>query len=303
MKNLKKIEITGSSGFVGTHVSEFLNSSYQVEKKSIRYRLNQKFEINSDAIIHLAGKAHDLKKVSQPQDYYEANFELTKQLFDSFINSNASVFIFISSVKAVADQIENTLTETTPPNPKTHYGISKLMAEKYISNIKLKKEKRVYILRPTMIHGPGNKGNLNSLYSIVKKGYPWPLAAFENKRSFLSIDNLSFVISELLENVSIPSGIYNVADNEVISTNQLINLIAKSLNKRSLSFKVPKFIIAPLSKLGDIFNLPLNSERLQKLTENYIVSNKKLINAISKPLPLSTEKGFVITLNSFKNVK
>ena len=63
-----------------------------------------------------------------------------------------------------------------------------------------------------MIHGPGNKGNLNLLYSFVKKGIPYPFGRYENKRSFVSIDNLCFVIKELIENKNITSGVYNISD-------------------------------------------------------------------------------------------
>jgi nucleoside-diphosphate-sugar epimerase len=150
-----------------------------------------------------------------------------------------------------------------------------------------------------MIHGPGNKGNLNLLYKIVKKGIPWPLGAFENNRSFCSIDNLCFIINELIENDKIPSGVYNIADDEAISTNQLISFIAEGQGKKSYILKIPKFIIILLSKLGDLFRLPLNTERINKLTENYIVSNKKIKLAINKPLPISTKEGIMKTVNSF----
>jgi nucleoside-diphosphate-sugar epimerase len=82
-----------------------------------------------------------------------------------------------------------------------------------------------------MIHGPGNKGNLNLLYKLVSKNIPWTLGAFENKRSFCVIDNLMFLFKELIEREDIPSGIYNVADDEPLSTKDLIRLIAKSQNR------------------------------------------------------------------------
>ena len=68
-------------------------------------------------------------------------------------------------------------------------------------------DKQVYILRPCMIHGSGNKGNLNLLYNVVRKGIPWPLGAFENRRSFTSIDNLCYVVEGLLTK-EVGSGIY-----------------------------------------------------------------------------------------------
>jgi nucleoside-diphosphate-sugar epimerase len=298
-----KIELTGATGFIGTNLQAYLNSSNEVLLISARYNSNQTFEIIGNALIHLAGKAHDLKIVTNPQEYYEANFELTKQVFDSFLLSNASVFIFISSVKAVADEVQGILTEDTIPNPKTHYGISKLQAENYIINQKLPEGKRIYILRPCMIHGPGNKGNLNLLYSVVKKGFPWPLAAFENQRSFLSIENLCFVIQELLNSNDISSGIYNVADDKPLSTNELITLISKSQNKTTRTLAIPKKMISFFAAIGDILHFPLNSERLQKLTESYIVSNDKIVKAIGKPFPFSAEEGFKKTFQSFHNVQ
>ena len=297
---VKKVAITGATGFVGINLQDYLKSSYEVQSWSVRFKPNQQFEIGSDAIIHLAGKAHDLKKVSNPSDYYQANFELTKQLFDAFLKSEATVFIFMSTVKAVADTVEGILTEADRPKPKTDYGIAKLQAEQYILSQELPQEKRVYILRPCMIHGPGNKGNLNLLYQLVSKGLPWPLGDFQNKRSFLSVDNLCFATKELLNNAEIPSGIYNISDDTALSTNELIQLLGISLGKKNSVLNIPSSWIKGFAKLGDYLHLPLNSERLQKLTENYMVSNKKLLHAIEKPLPIESKEGLLKTFQSFK---
>lgn len=297
---LKSVIITGGTGFVGTNLQSYLKEDYIIRPLSIRYQPNQSIDIKKDIVIHLAGKAHDLKKVSNPQEYYEANFELTKQLFDAFLKSDASVFIFMSTVKAAADTVENVLTENVKPNPKTPYGESKLKAEEYILSQKIPEEKRVYILRPCMIHGPGNKGNLNLLYKLVSKGLPWPLGSFKNHRSFLSIENLCFIVKELLENKSIPSGIYQAADDEALSTNELIQLLGHSLGKKSTILNIPSFWIKSIARLGDYLYLPLNSERLQKLTEDYVVSNAKILSVIGKSLPLNSRKGLLKTFESFK---
>ncbi|MFV5692470.1 NAD-dependent epimerase/dehydratase family protein [Flavobacterium sp. LT1R49] len=295
-----KITITGGSGFVGHNLQEYLKDSHDVSPMSVRYMPDQRFDLKADAIVHLAGKAHDLKKVSNPNDYYDANFELTKQLFDSFVISNAKVFIFMSTVKAVADEVKGILTEDTVPNPKTHYGISKHRAEQYLLSKELTIGKRVYILRPCMIHGHENKGNLNLLYQLVAKGLPWPLGAFENQRSFLSVENLCFVIKELLENSMIPSGVYQVSDDKSLSTNELIQLLGISLGKKNTILNIPASWIKGVAKLGDHLHLPLNSERLQKLTENYVVSNQKIVNAIGKSLLVTTKEGLLKTFVSFR---
>lgn len=297
---MENIFITGAGGFVGKNIFDYFKSKYRFT----RYHKEKQLIIESDIVLHLAGKAHDLKNVSDPSEYYTVNTELTKKLFDAFLSSDAKVFISLSSVKAAADSIESILTEEYSPNPITHYGKSKLFAEQYILSKIIPEGKRFYILRPCMIHGPGNKGNLNLLYNIVSKGFPWPLGAFENKRSFCSIDNLCFLINELIMNDSIPSGVYNIADDEPIATNDLIKLMAESQGKIYHIWKLPKSIIKTVSKIGDFLKLPLNSERLNKLTETYIVSNNKIITAINKPLPLSAKEGLMKTLNSFNtNVK
>jgi nucleoside-diphosphate-sugar epimerase len=301
MVNQKITSVTGGSGFVGTNLNDYLKDAYEIHPMSVRFVVNQKFDVQGEAIIHLAGKAHDLKKVSSPLDYYEANFELTKQLFDAFLQSKASTFIFMSTVKAVADEVEGILTEEAIPNPKTHYGIAKRQAEEYILNKDIPTGKRVYILRPCMIHGPGNKGNLNLLYQLVSKGLPWPLGGFQNHRSFLSVENLCFVIKELLENKTILSGVYQLADDQTLSTNELIGLLGTSLDKKSAVLKIAPSWIKGMSRLGDYLHLPLNSERLQKLTEDYVVSNTKIVAAIGKPLPVSSKEGLLKTFESFKS--
>ena len=294
---MSSIFVTGSSGFVGSNLKGYLDASSIISE----FKREKELEIHSNTVIHLAGKAHDLKNTSNPDEYYQVNTELTKKVFDAFLASEAQVFITLSSVKAVADEVEGALTEEHTLNPITHYGKSKLLAEQYILSKEIPKGKRVYILRPCMIHGHGNKGNLNLLFSLISKGLPWPLGAFENKRSFCSIENLCFIIKELIEREDIPSGVYNVADDEALSTNELISLIAHSQNKSPRLWNIPKRFINLVAKFGNKFHLPLNSERLQKLTESYVVCNAKIKAAIGKPLPVSSRDGLLMTFKSFNN--
>jgi nucleoside-diphosphate-sugar epimerase len=258
-------------------------------------------ELIQDAVIHLAGKAHDLKNVSSLDDYYKVNTELTKDIFNAFLVSNAKVFITLSSVKAVADEVVGELLEDTTPNPITHYGKSKLLAEEYILSQQIPEGKRVYILRPCMIHGPSNKGNLNLLYNLVSKGLPWPLGNFKNSRSYLSIENLCFIINELIEREDIPSGIYNVADDIPLSTNEVIRMIAESKGQKANILNISLNLIQVLARVGDFIKLPLNSERLKKLTESYVVSNSKIKTALGKPLPVSSKNGLIRTFQSFEH--
>ncbi|MBX9449978.1 MAG: NAD-dependent epimerase/dehydratase family protein [Taibaiella sp.] len=295
--------ITGTSGFVGFNLSKYLaERGFIIEPLSLRKK-NWKSLIsdNPDFYIHLAGKAHDLKNTSDEQAYFDINTELTKNLFAAFQESKAKTFIYFSSVKAVADEVKDILTEYVDPDPKTAYGKSKLAAEQFLLSQDLI-GKKIIIIRPCMIHGPGNKGNLNLLYQFVNKGIPYPLAAFHNSRSFLGIENLCFMIEKILKAADIPSGIYNLADDGSLSTNQLIRIIAGAIGKRSRLWSIPVSIMKGLAKLGDILKLPLNSDRLQKLTENYVVCNTKIKSALNiDKMPVPIEDGLRKTIASFSD--
>lgn len=261
-----------------------------------------------DVIIHLAGKAHDTQKQSDAQLYFDINTGLTRKIFDFFLESSAKKFIFFSSVKAAADSVVDVLTEDVIPTPIGPYGESKIAAEDYIlSRLKSKGgelkpscgSKQVYILRPCMIHGPGNKGNLNLLYNVVKKGIPWPLGDFENQRSFTSIDNLSYIIEGLLSE-KVESGIYHICDDETMSTNELIMLMCKVMGKKPHIWRLNRNMMQKCAQLGTVLHLPLNTERLHKLTENYIVSNAKIKAALGiDKMPVRADDGIMKTVCSF----
>ena len=304
------ILLTGKSGFVGGNLSKFLEGKYSIlgvsrekggdDVKMINYKDLSVSNFNSKlAFIHLAGKAHDLKNVSKPEEYFEVNRDLTIRLFDFFLESDCKIFIFISSVKAVTDKVELVLTEKTIPRPLTPYGRSKLEAENYILSKGLPKNKTVYILRPCMIHGPNNKGNLNLLYKFISNRIPYPLGKFKNKRSFTSIENLCFIINKLLEN-EVKPGIYNVADDASISTKELVGLIGQEINKKAIIINFPIWSMKFIAKLGNFFRLSFNSHSLDKLTENYIVSNEKIKKELNCDLPVSVIQGLKRTIKSFK---
>ncbi|SEA99665.1 NAD-dependent epimerase/dehydratase family protein [Pedobacter hartonius] len=293
--------ITGASGFVGQNLVRYLSNITSLNLVPLDLRKHSNDISYANVIVHLAGKAHDLRKSANPDEYYQINYELTKDLYDKFLKSNASKFIFISSVKAVADSLDGIMDEDIIAFPHTHYGKSKLLAEEYIIQQPLPSGKSYFILRPCMIHGPGNKGNLNLLYKFVAKGIPYPLASFENKRSFLSIENLCFILKELIERDDILSGIYNVADDQVLSTKEVVVLLSKVLNRSPQLLHIPVKMVVGLAKIGDFLRLPLNSERLGKLTENYVVSNRKILAALGKSLPVSSDDGILETARGFNN--
>ena len=318
------ILITGIHGFIGSNFIRALRDKHTLYGLDIifpcRDGVSQTFSWRDieptsfpfqtlpqfDAIIHLAGKAHDTKKQSAAQSYFDINTGLTQKIFDFFLESSAKKFIFFSSVKAAADSVVgDMLTEDVIPAPVGAYGESKIKAEEYIKeHLEYSTtEKQVYILRPCMIHGPRNKGNLNLLYNVVKKGIPWPLGDFDNRRSFTSIDNLCYVIEGLL-NQDVPTGIYHMGDDEALSTNELIAIMCEAMEKQPRIWKMNKRFMEACAGLGTLFHLPLNTERLRKLTENYVVSNAKIkaVLGIDK-LPVTAKEGLMKTIRSFEETK
>ena len=315
------ILITGVHGFVGSNLVKTLSQKHNIYgldiiaplKEGIKFtfgwdNLNDGQIPDVDAIIHLAGKAHDTKNQAAAETYFKINRDLTIRIFDYFYSHDSiKKFVFFSTAKAAADKVDGVLTEDVVPAPVGPYGESKIAAEEYILNTvknhPLAFENRgVYIFRPCMIHGPGNKGNLNLLYNVVKKGIPWPLGAFDNRRTFTSVDNICFAVDGVLSK-DVKSGIYNMGDDDALSTNELIEEICKSLGKKAHIWKLPKGLMNGIAKVGDFLHLPLDSERLRKLTENYISSNAKIKSALGvEKMPVDARSGLQITLNSFNRL-
>lgn len=315
-----KILITGIHGFVGSNLVRALSKEHTIfgldiiapEKAGVMKTyswedLDAERVPEVDGIIHLAGKAHDTKNKAAADVYFKVNRDLTIKVFDYFASHpTIKKFVFFSTAKAAADRVEGVLTEDVVPSPVGPYGESKIAAENYILGSMEQRpaqfaERGVYIFRPCMIHGPGNKGNLNLLYNVVKKGIPWPLGAFENRRTFTSVENICFAVNGVLTK-NVPSGIYNMGDDEALSTNELIEEICKSLGKKAHIWKLPKGLMNGVAKIGGLLHLPLNPERLRKLTENYISSNAKIKAALGvEKMPVDAREGLKVTLESFKD--
>ena len=287
-----KILISGAYGFVGTNLCRHLSGKGhacialdipKAQRNDVPYESFYTWDdldgidwSSIDAVVHLAGKAHDLKHVSDPQSYFDINVGLTERIFNAS-DGKVPRFVYFSSSKAA--------------DADTPYGKSKLAAEQFLDG-------RAIVLRPAMIHGPGNKGNLNLLWGVARRGFPWPLAAFENKRSFTSIGNICAAVEALCERGE--NGIYPIADDEMLSTNRLIELMAETCGRKSHLWRLPKGFMRFAAKIGDILHLPLNTERLGKLTEDSFVDNAALKRLLGwSQMPICAEDGMRETLKSF----
>ena len=282
--------LTGAYGFVGTNLCRYLAGRGHVcdaldlpsaRRDGLPFAAFHTWDRlddlpRYDAVVHLAGKAHDLRKTADPQSYFDINVGLTEKIFDACTGKTRRFVYFSSSKAAEAD---------------TPYGRSKLAAETFLAG-------RAIVLRPAMIHGPGNKGNLNLLWGVARRGIPWPLAAFDNRRSFTSVGNACAVVEALCERGE--NGVYPLADDDPLSTNRLIELIAETCGRKPRLWRVPKALMRLCARVGDFLPLPLDSERLGKLTGDSLVDNSALKAALGwSRMPVAAEDGLRATLASF----
>lgn len=285
-----KILITGAYGFVGSNLCKYLVSQGHVchaldvpgvTRDDVPYASFHAWDEleklpDVDAVVHLAGKAHDLKRVASEQSYFDVNVGLTEKIFAA-MQGRADRFVYFSSSKADANG--------------NAYGRSKLAAEQFLDG-------RAIVLRPAMIHGPGNKGNLNLLWGVARRGLPWPLAAFENRRSFTSIGNVCAAVEALC--LRGEKGVWPIADDEMLSTNRLIELIAETCGRRARLWRLPKGLMRLAARIGDVLRLPLTTERIEKLTEDSFVDNSALKRMLGwQKMPVGAEEGMRATLASF----
>lgn len=291
--------ISGSNSFIGQNLLSTISNSNGISLRSPDW---QETLLSAKVIINLVGKAHDHNGTATKNDFYYANVELAKEVYKGFIASDAKLLIHISSIAAIEEfEALTPLTETCEHCPISWYGESKLEAEDWLLSASLPKNKKLIILRPPMVHGLGDKGNLGLLYKLITKGIPYPLASFDNKRSFISIDNFCYFIEQIIaKQDQMESGIYHIADDESVSTGDIIKIIKKITGRRVIDLSLPKWLVKGIAKIGDKLSIPLNTKRLKKMTSTLLVSNQKIKTALGiTQLPLTAEAGLEKTIRSF----
>jgi nucleoside-diphosphate-sugar epimerase len=305
----KSIFLAGASGFIGQNVLENFNDSeftvfFNKSKISPRNNIIRETtsidnSIDSEVWINLAGKAHDMSRVQSEKPYWEANYDFALQLYNQFLESKeARVFIHMSSIKAVADDPLEPIDELTKEDPKTVYGKSKLEADRYIMKNLPVDGKKVYILRPAMVHGKGNKGNLNSLYKYCQSSLPYILGNFNGNRSYLSLENLLMVFSSLIDGIP-DSGIYCLSDEDTVASNDLVEIIYSELGKTPSIWHMPKFMLSLLAFAGEFLPIPIDNDTLKKVGSDYVVNSNKIRASLINGFPVKAIDGLKKTIRSF----
>ena len=308
IKPPKKVIITGASGFIGSSLTKLLlKNQYHVialeNKTKVSLINSPNFSIvkltdflmdrgkllnNSYALIHLASKTHSSIKDNKKNlaEYEKTNIHLTETICSLAIKHNIEKIIYLSSIKVNGeDSTKNGFHEDDIPRPTDLYGKTKLEAENTIKNLCLGKTVKYFILRPPLVYGDTNKGNIGSLVKLIKSGLPLPLNKINNKRSLIYIENLNSAILSCLKNDEVNSSIYLVCDDDSLSTPELITKIAKIMNKRIIIFNFPISLLSAITKL---FKQNL---KFDKLNSNLVANNQKFKQDFGWNPPYTTNKG------------
>ena len=275
---MKKVLATGTTGFIG---SNLLNSLHQqgwqittvvrnnlVQHPSRLIRTIKIGEIDGstdwdqtlegiDTVIHLAARAHIINDtIPNPEaEFIRVNTEGTANLVKYSIAAGVKHFILISSIGAMGTFRQQILTENSLCQPDTPYGNSKLQAEQALINLAKDSNMTWTILRPTLVYGAGNPGNMERLMKLIKLGLPLPFGSIKNRRSFLYVDNLVDAIVTCINHPNAANQIFLVSDNQDVSTPQLIRLIAQQMELSCKLVPVSPSLLKLLGYAGDVAQL------------------------------------------------
>ena len=280
-----KILLTGSSGFLGKYILNFLeNENYEVIKVgrsltsdiNIDLSLNKLSKIDVDYVIHAAGKAHVVPKSKEDKkDFFRVNYIGTNNLLSGLDTSKLKSIIFISTVAVYGKEVGELIDEKCPLLGKTPYAKSKILAEQSIIDFGITNNIKTVVLRLPLVTGKNPLGNLSSMIKAVKKGYYFRIGKGQAKKSIISAFDVANLIPELFD----LNGVYNLTDVTHPMISEIDSIIAAKLNKKIKS--IPICLINIIAKIGDIFYFsPFNSAKFEKLTQNLTFSSKKLFNDI-----------------------
>ena len=295
--NLKKILITGGNGFVAQHLCPLLKeAAYEVvtttrqacETGYPNFVTGDLAKVKNwdqilkdvDCIIHLAARVHIMNDTADNplEEFRRANCLATQRLAEAAEKRGVRHFIFISSIHVNGNQSElQGFSEEDVSAPQTPYGISKYEAEKALEEVCQKMS--LTVLRIPLVYGKGVKGNFQSLVKLCKLPIPLPFKGCRyNQRSFLFVENFCDFIKHCLQSEH-PEGFYFVADDQRLSTADLIINIRHALHQKPLLFFVP------------FFEKMLPKSFSEKLTGNLGVSNAKAKKAFEWKPPYTTLEG------------
>ncbi|MBD1906698.1 NAD-dependent epimerase/dehydratase family protein [Funiculus sociatus GB2-A5] len=321
-----RIFITGATGFIGSHLLPFLNQQdWQIVTASRSYDISNKLlnnitqvpigEIDGntnwqnaingiDTVIHLAARAHILQdKSPNPEaDFFKVNTEGTANLVKQSIAAGVKHFVFISSIGAIASESNHPLTENTSPQPDTPYRRSKRQAEIALIDLASHSNMTWTILRPPLVYGAGNPGNMERLVKLIDRGLPLPFGLVKNRRSLIYVGNLVDAIATTLTHPKATNQIFLVSDGQDLSTPQLIRKIADNRGQPCKLLPVPPSLLKIAGYLGDTVEhlskkpLPLNTPTINRLLGSLFIDSSHIQTTLNWQPPYTIDEGLLQTL-------
>jgi UDP-glucose 4-epimerase len=282
---LENVLITGGSGFIGRRLVNAIDGNIRILSRNQSVNLetvicNLGFEPipdnalkNIHTVIHLAGVAHNKFSEEKNEDFFfKVNVKATLELANLAVKSGVKKFIFISSVKA-GGRSNNAAcgNEEDQFKPEGIYGKTKREAEIELLKISKKSELNVSIIRPSLVCGPGVKGNLKLLLKGIRSGWFPPLPVTQNKRSIVHVDDLVRAILLIASDDRSNGEIYIVTDDEAYSSTEIYSILCRLVGKPIPKWSVPKvfFDIASLCSSNIKY-------KVEKLLGDEYYSSKKL---------------------------
>lgn len=329
---MKTVLITGATGFFGRHLVEhaaehgikviasarsssnigwlqktgipvvFLSLS---DPEKLLGELNNIVEAHGtiDVVIHNAGITQSLKA----SEYYEVNYELTKNLIVALTSLSCTPpkFIFTSSIAALGPGdpvLFKPINENHSPNPVTHYGKSKLKAEQYVMT---QKKLPWIIVRPTIIYGPREKNFFNMVNS-VNHGLEMYVGSKKQKLSFIFVKDLADIFVKLSVG-SVSQKVYNVCDGEAYSAVSVNQIIRSALNKKTICIVLPVRLVRVIAFYNEIIgrlkSVPpiLNRDKVNEMEQlNWLCDNSKIQKELGYSHTVKLKEGMIVTINWYK---
>lgn len=286
------ILVTGGRGFVGQKLVNFLQESGTHFISLVRSNCKEpkEFEVpmpenvspaslkscfdelgyKIDSVIHCAGLAHGKLKDASYSDYQKVNVSLTKALAMFLLDVGGNKFIFLSTIGVHGRTSVKPVSELSSFSPYDFYSNSKLEAERQLTKI-FENEKladNLVIIRPPLIVGSNAPGNFGKLVKLCDLPVPMPFGLITNRRTVLSVDNLISFIDYALSSSGV-TGVYTLADDEVISTKDIAREIKGSLGRKALMVPVPPVLIRLLSSIVG------KRQIYEQLCDDLVVDNAK----------------------------
>jgi nucleoside-diphosphate-sugar epimerase len=235
-------------------------------------------------VVHLAALAHQTDPRQQPteDEFMGVNAAGTRRLAEAArAAGTVRRLVLISSIGAVTDMCNTLIEESALAAPMSPYGRSKLAAEQAVHAVLEGSAVEWCVLRPVLVYGPGNPGNMARLLKLVRSGLPLPLGGLANQRSFLFVGNLVDAIDRVLESPGAAGRVFLVADDEKVSTAELIRLLARAADRRARLWSAPAWGLQLAAQCGDLaegigLRTGLNTYSLRRLEDSLAVSNQAL---------------------------